>query len=183
MPAPPGQSCQTCKYVVQAGTDPNYYYECHWDPSIITPQTNTWRTVKANDWCGQYRREGAQLSDQYLHGALALQDQTVIPLLTLTPGSITDSVVMKSCQLLNASTHDAVVLSFLDGPVAANVIGFTSCGPKTSKEVMFEPGLMATQGNDICVKLDQSIAPDFMYITAQGFMLGQVSAIIEVSEA
>jgi len=84
---------------------------------------------------------------------------------------------------MNTSTNDTVVIEFLDGTNPVNILGFTSCGPKTSKEVSFEPGLMATQGNDVCVKLDQSISPGHMYITAQGFMLGQVSAIIEVSGA
>jgi len=104
-------------------------------------------------------------------------------LLTLPASSATDNVVMRACQLLNTSTNDTVVISFLDGPVPANVIGFVSCPPKSSKEVEFKPGLMASQGNNVCVTLDQSITPGHMYVTAQGFALGgHASVIIEVSE-
>jgi len=183
MPAPAGQSCANCEFKVQRGADPNFWQECHFDPSIITPQTNTWRRVEQTDWCGQWKKDGAKIADQYLHGALSLQTTAVMTLLTLPAGQNLDNVVMRGCQLLNTSTNDTVVVSFLDGPVAANVIGFVSCGPKQSKEIEFVPGLMSSQGNNICVKLDQSVSPGYMYVTAQGFVIGQQSsAVIEVSE-
>src|SRR5262245_41765599 len=181
--AVPGQSCDNCKHVWEEApvgppppNGPDMIYQCHCD----VPKT--WHPVQPSDWCGKWEPLGVKAADRYLHGALALQDTTVKTLLTLPVGSM-DNAVMRGCQLLNTSTNDTVVVSFLDGPVEANVIGFVSCGPKTSKEVEFMPGLMASQGNNICVKLDQSIAPGYMYVTVQGFILGQeTSPIIETSE-
>jgi len=172
MPAPSGQQCSNCQFFVSYQNGPG---QCH---EAVPP----WTTCRDDDWCGEWRRSGAKLSDQYLHGALDLQDTTVKTLLALAVGAVTDSVVMKACQLLNTSTNDTVVIEFLDGTDPVDILGFVSCGPKTSKEIAFEPGLMASVGNNICVKLDQSITPGHMYVTAQGFMLGQVSAIVEVGE-
>src|SRR5262245_29862748 len=99
---PVGQSCDSCKFLFQRWTDPNFYYECHFDPPRQGRETaNLWPQVKLTEWCGDWEQVGAKAADQYLHGALALQDMTVMTLLTLPAASIADNVVMRACQLLN----------------------------------------------------------------------------------
>src|SRR5262245_19254247 len=185
-------TCGDCKYMVtipveQPGPPEGQpttvtIHECHFSFPAIREGSNRWAKVEPDEWCGDYLAVGARPADQYLHGALALQDTTVVILLTLPAAAATDNAVIRGCQLLNTSTNDSVVVSFLDGPVETNVLGFVSCAPKQSKEVEFMPGLMASVGNNICVKLDQSIAPGHMYVTAQGFVLGQeTSVVVQVS--
>jgi len=57
MPAgfpPAGQSCANCKFLIQRGTGPNFYYECHWQPPVIVQTINAWPRVQLADWCGQW---------------------------------------------------------------------------------------------------------------------------------
>lgn len=51
---PTGQSCATCVFMIEHGADPNFWYECHHDPTNQNPQTNTWRQIKQSDWCGMW---------------------------------------------------------------------------------------------------------------------------------
>jgi hypothetical protein len=43
--------------MIQRGSSPNYWYECHHDPSILTQQTNEWRHVAQADWCGDWNSQ------------------------------------------------------------------------------------------------------------------------------
>jgi hypothetical protein len=60
MPAPSGQSCAVCQYVVMtqsyyAGQMRNYY-SCHESP----PSTeNPWPDVQPTDWCGHWKAVAA----------------------------------------------------------------------------------------------------------------------------
>jgi hypothetical protein len=43
--------------MIQRGSSPNLWYECHHDPYTQTPQTNTWRQVLLADWCGDWNSQ------------------------------------------------------------------------------------------------------------------------------
>ena len=145
--------------------------ECRVVDPTVQGQKGQWPQVLATDWCGEWAPLPANdlsLKEQYIHGAVALTDTSVQVLLANLARGLWNTVAMRSCQLVNKSTKNDCIVTFLDGPDEAKPIGYTSCGPYESKDMVFDPGIAAGIGRDICVKLD-SVAP--IFVTAQGFML------------
>jgi hypothetical protein len=145
--------------------------ECRYKDPAPQGHTGIWPQVKPTDWCGEWAplpADSLSLKEQYIRGAVALTDTSVQVLLANLARGLWNTVAMRSCQLVNKSTKNDCIVTFLDGPDEGKPIGYTSCGPYESKDMVFDPGIVAGVGRDICVKLDSN-AP--IFVTAQGFML------------
>ena len=167
--------CDNCNYyrlrTYGVAPDTKQIGECRFNNPYIQGQKGWWATCEPTDWCGKWEplpADDLTLKEQYIHGAVALTDTTVQVLLGNLAKGLWNTVAMRSCQLVNKSTKNDCIVTFLDGPDEAKPIGYTSCGPYESKDMVFDPGIAAGTGRDICVKLD-SVAP--IFVTAQGFML------------
>ena len=171
MPAPAGQSCENCLFVVEKGTSPNFYYECHYDPSTQSRETNTWRHVEPSEWCGKWKVEGSDLANQYLSNTMSFGVVGPVPILTRAGPPQFNRIALVSCQVANSSTNDDVIVSFLDGNDPAQELGFIGCHSKDQRSYKFDPPLLARVGNDIYALLSANIEPAYMYISVQGFMI------------
>jgi len=160
-----GQTCENCQHLWQytpTGAPPNY--QCHCE----TP--DTWRGVILSDWCGRWEATGSGVVNQYVNGVADLQNTTVRPIAPADLGEF-DILVLLGCQVVNTSSKEDCIVTFLDGPDPNKPIGFVSAPAHDSRDFRFNPGLRASAGNSICAKLDQDVAPSHVYVTAQGFAL------------
>jgi|SRR5262245_12238884 len=162
--------CDGCKFMRSRAYGEATILECHFDtPRLPAVGAKSWVEVQPTDWCGKYEAIGTSLRTQFVRGAAALTTANEIEILlpNITRG-LFNVTVMKSCQIVNKSTKNDCILTFLNGNNLAKPIGYISCGSYESKEVHFDPGLAADAGLDIDIVSDSSVP---IYVTAQGFMV------------
>jgi len=163
-------TCGDCKYFIESLTKPTVM-ECHCKaPVAPVPNGGRWGTVTADEWCGEWAAVGAGIVNQYVNGIADLQGTSVNPLAPADLG-VFDILVLQGCQVVNTSTKENCIVTFLDGPNPNKPIGYVSAPAHDSRDFRFNPGLRASAGNSICAKLDQDVTPDHVYVTAQGFAL------------
>jgi len=166
-------SCATCKYGVTVGT----VVRCQrYAPSPSPNITAKWPAVLNDDWCGEFTPIVVGLQNQYLRGVAKLQQPLVPTVLFAVPAPVAspliyNTIVMRSCQVVNTATKDDCIIEFMDGNDPSKPIGFVSCPSHQTMEFQFDPGIVASPGNSIYVDIDQSIDPGWLYITAQGFVV------------
>jgi len=144
--------------------------ECHYPAPTNMPDMRRWAKVEPDDWCGEWAAVASGVVNQYVNGVADLQGTGVRPIAPADLGEF-DILVLQGCQVVNTSAKEDCIVTFLDGPDPNKPIGFVSAPAHDSRDFRFNPGLRASPGNSICAKLDQDVAPDHIYVTAQGFAL------------
>jgi len=167
-------SCANCKFGVTVAD----VIRCQrYAPSPSPNITAKWPAVLNDDWCGDFTPVGAGLQNQYLRGIAKLQSVFVPTALLSVPAPLAtgiltyDTIVMRSCQVVNTATKDDCIIAFLDGNDPSKAIGFVSCPSHQTMEFQFDPGIVASPGNGIFVDIDQDLGTSWLYITAQGFVV------------
>jgi len=144
--------------------------ECRCHAPLNVPGMTRWPKVDPTEGCGEWAAIGSGVVNQYVNGVADLQTTTIKQIAPADLGTF-DILVLQGCQVVNTSTKEDAIVTFLDGPDPNKPIGFVSAPAHDSRDFRFSPGLRASAGNSIFAKLDQDVTPGHVYVTAQGFAL------------
>ena len=136
--------CDNCSYSRPRTYGSKQVLECRHTPPVAQGQIGHWPECQPTDWCGEYEPHGAEITDTYINGTVALTSTTRAKLMDVGGDSVYTVAAMFGCQITNLA-NQAVVVFFYDGDTT-NMIAQAGSVANGSNEVSFSYPPVARSG-------------------------------------